>query len=92
MSVIRRHTESPEIPTFEPRLFVKVLKSVDEFEDALLRAALYERWAAQITGERAARYEALMRLSRTRETLKVKSATPLTTLEKDEADGRYQAA
>ena len=28
MSVIRRHSESPEIPNFEPRLFVKVLKSV----------------------------------------------------------------
>ncbi len=92
MSVIRRHTKPPEVPTFEPRLFVKVLKCADELEEALRRAALYERRTAQITGERAAHYEALIGQSRTRETLEVKSASPLTTLEKDEADGRYQAA
>jgi hypothetical protein len=34
MSVIRRHTDSPEVPTFEPRFFVNVLKSADEFEEA----------------------------------------------------------
>jgi hypothetical protein len=92
MSVIRRHSESPEIPNFESRLFVRVLKTARELEDALRRAALYERRAAQITGELAARYEALMRLSGTREPARVESTSPLASLANGEADGRYQAA
>jgi hypothetical protein len=88
----RRHSESPEIPNFEQRLFVKVLRSAGEFEDALRRAALYERRAAQITGERAAHYEALMRQS-TSEPARLDSANPSTSLENGKADvGRHQAA
>jgi hypothetical protein len=38
MSVIRRQSEFSEIVNFEPRLFVKVLTSAAEFEDALRNA------------------------------------------------------
>jgi hypothetical protein len=56
-------------------------------------ATLYERRAAQITGERAARYEVLMRVSGAREPARMESANPLGSLENGGADvGRYQAA
>jgi hypothetical protein len=92
MSVTRQHSESPEMSTFEPRPFVTVLRSAGELEDALRRAALCERRAAQITGERAARCEALMRLSSARELARMESASPLASLENGKANGQYQAA
>jgi hypothetical protein len=92
MSVIRRHAESSEIPTFEPRLFVKVLKSADELKDALRGAALYEVQASQITGERSARRDGLTRRS-TCKAAGAENTTPLTGLENGKADvGRFQAA
>jgi hypothetical protein len=90
--VIRRQRESSEIVNFEQRLFVKVLTSAVELEDALRKASLYERRAVQITGERAARYEALMRPN-TRAPARVESGNPSASLENGEVDvGRYEAA
>ena len=92
MGVMRRRREYPEMPNVEPRSFVKVLGSEGELEDALRWAALYERRAAQITGERAARYEAMMQKSSKPEPAGAQKASSLTGLQSAESDGRHEAA
>ena len=58
MKLIGRHRQPSGLDPVEPRSFVELLRSQEDLEDALRRAARFERRVAQITSERADRYEA----------------------------------
>jgi hypothetical protein len=56
----RRVVKEAAVVPIQPRSLVRLLNDEDELNEALLRAARFERWAAEVCRSRADRYESML--------------------------------